>query len=87
MSANQLGTLKTATLNAFNDALNAIDGANGADIDSYTQDMGGTRVNKKLLEALETQRKQFNTEKSMAGQRTAMNPAVRKMLGIKDILN
>ncbi len=87
MSANQLGTLKTATLNAFNDALNAIDGANGADIDSYTQDMGGTRVNKKLLDALETQRKQFNTEKSMASQRTAMNPAVRKMLGIKDILN
>ena len=87
MSANQLGTLKTATLNAFNDALNAIDGANGADINSYTQDMDGTRVNKKLLDALETQRKQFNTEKSMASQRTAMNPAVRKMLGIKDILD
>ena len=33
-----------------------------------------------------TQIDQFNKEKSMASQRTAMNPAVRKMLGIKDVL-
>ena len=84
MSANQLGTLKTATLNAFNNVLLAKYG-HGADDITVRDD--GTVVSNKLLEFLGVQINQFNTEKSMAGQRTAMNPAVRKMLGIKDVLD
>ena len=82
MSANQLGTLKTATLESFNDVLLAKYGT-----DNNNAEMkGGKLVSKHLTGALHTQIEQFNHERSMAGQRTAMNPAVREMLGIKDIL-
>jgi MFS family permease len=82
MSANQLGTLKTATLESLNNVLLA---KFGTDQKNVTM-VDGKMVSNKLTEFLDTQINQFNTEKSMAGQRTAMNPAVRKMLGIKDVL-
>lgn len=82
MSANQLGTLKTATLESLNNVLLA---KFGTDQKNVTM-VDGKMVSNKLTEFLDTQINQFNTEKTMAGQRTAMNPAVRKMLGIKDVL-
>ena len=82
MTAPQLATLKTATITQLNEAMLAIDGnAAGA-----TVTINGRVVNKRLHDALQTQIHQLNTEKSMASQRTGMNPAVRKMLGIKDPL-
>ena len=80
MTAPQLATLKTATITQLNEAMLAIDGnAAGA-----TVTINGRVVNKRLHDALQTQIHQLNTEKSMASQRTGMNPAVRKMLGVRD---
>lgn len=80
MTAPQLATLKTATITQLNEAMLAIDGnAAGA-----TVTINGQVVNKRLHDALQTQIHQLNTEKSMASQRTGMNPAVRKMLGVRD---
>lgn len=86
MSANQLGTLKTATLEAFNNVLLEHYGEKDEDVIIVGEGEKKKVISKYLRDALETQITQFNTEKSMAGQRTAMNPAVREMLGIKDIL-
>ena len=83
MAASQLGTLKTATLESFNNVLLMKHGHGANDV---TVRDDGTVVSNKLLKFLGVQINQFNTEKSMASQRTAMNPAVRKMLGIKDVL-
>ena len=92
MSANQLGTLKTATLESFNNALIACHGLQDEKgnslVTEVTVDGKKKLISKKLTgNYLFTQIDQFNTEKSMASQRTAMNPAVRKMLGIKDTLS
>lgn len=86
MSANQLGTLKTATLEAFNNVLLEHYGEKDEDVIIIGEGEKKKVISKYLRDALETQITQFNTEKSMAGQRTAMNPAVREMLGIKDII-
>ena len=87
MSANQLGTLKTATLEAFNNVLLEYYGENDKDVIIVGEGEKQKVISRYLRDALETQITQFNTERSMAGQRTAMNPAVREMLGIKDILD
>lgn len=88
MSANQLGTLKTATLETLNNALVARYGNNDSDVIEVEVNGKKKRISKQLRGVLlQTQINQFNTEKSMASQRTAMNPAVRKMLGIKDVLD
>jgi hypothetical protein len=84
MAANQLGTLKTATLESFNNALLMACGHDGNNVEIRDD---GTVISKQLTKFLDVQINQFNTEKSMASQRTAMNPAVRKMLGIKDVLD
>lgn len=75
MTAPQLATLKTATIKRFNEAMLAYHPD-----DYYTID--GEKVSRAIYDAVATQREQLNTEKSMASQRTGMNPAVRKMLGI-----
>ena len=77
MTAPQLATLKTATLKKFNEAMLALHPNDYIEID-------GEQISSLIYNAVNTQRTQLNTEKSMASQRTGMNPAVRKMLGIND---
>ncbi|MCQ2571064.1 MAG: hypothetical protein MJ154_02345 [Candidatus Saccharibacteria bacterium] len=81
MTAPQLATLKTATITKLNEAMLAADGAE--DATKYVM-INGQKINKRLHDALQTQINQLNTERSMATQRTGMNPAVRKMLGVND---
>ena len=80
MTAPQLSMLKTATITKLNETMLAVD----AGKDNATITINGQTVSKRLHDALNTQINQLNTEKSMASQRTGMNPAVRKLLGVND---
>ena len=73
MTAGQLASIKTATLMQFNDAFLALnnDGV----------DRGGGEISQELLDLVEAQCKQLS-KPNMVAQRSNMNQAVRKMLGI-----
>ena len=74
MTAGQLASVKTATLNQFNDALIAING-------DAVQTKGGL-VSKELLDVLDNQIESLQ-KPNMSTQRANMNQTVRKMLGIE----
>lgn len=84
MTAPQLASLKTATIEKLNDMLVYIDQNNN--VPNSTTVVNGKIMSTRLLDSLKPQINQLNTERSMATIRTGMNPAVRKMLGIVDII-
>ena len=74
MNASQLSSTKTATFEKFNDALLAIEP------DNYTE-KGGKRVSNIILNNLQNEIEALN-KNNMTDRRGAMNPSIRKWLGI-----
>ena len=86
MGANQLASLKTATLFKFSDTLNDIDRKHGmADADIYDlvecQDGKTRKINKRVKELLAGEIASLN-KANMNGTRSGMNPILRELLGI-----
>ena len=86
MGANQLASLKTATLFKFSDTLNDIDRKHGMDdADIYDlvecQDGKTRKINKRVKELLAGEIASLN-KANMNGTRSGMNPILRELLGI-----